>query len=210
MDATRTFFNVLNPGNMYAGFVKKTGDTMTGPLTVNTDGVALSLRGKSTAQALYISANDLSGAVEWLIGKNSATNDINFKAGKAGKAGSFINMSSNGAIIIAPLDGRAIALDGITNVAGLLSAKAGITTTGNITATGTITPTNYSNFDAHYQQANGGAVQDIQLGAQVIITTQYAPTGCVITYVDGGDDAIGIGYKPLQKKVNGIFVTISG
>lgn len=207
MDATRTFFNVLNPANMYAGFVKKTGDTMTGPLTINTDIAGLSLRQKTASQALYLGGYDTGGEQAWIVGKTGGTDTIVLQNNKVG---SVINMASNGAIILTPLSGRAIALDSITNVTGILSAKAGIAATGNITATGTITPENYINFDARYLTSSSG-VQDIQMGAQVMdFTTQQAPAGCVVTFVDGGDDAIGIGYKPLQKKVNGVLVTISG
>lgn len=53
------------------------------------------------------------------------------------------------------------------------------------------------------------ALEDIQLGAQVRGRYQ-APPGCVITFVDGGETMSYTEYKPLQKKVNGVWVTISG
>lgn len=53
-------------------------------------------------------------------------------------------------------------------------------------------------------------VQDVSLGAQVIIGTQYAPAGCCVTYVDGGDSSDGIGYKPIQIFINNAWRTITG
>ncbi|EEC7658557.1 phage tail protein [Escherichia coli] len=59
-----------------------------------------------------------------------------------------------------------------------------------------------STADARY-------VQNVQLGAQVQGGSQ-APTGCVVTFVDGGEKMEYIQYKPLQIYINGAWRTISG
>lgn len=48
-----------------------------------------------------------------------------------------------------------------------------------------------------------------RLSAQTMITTQQAPASTLVSYVDGGDDAIGIGYKSLQFLRNGVYVTVT-
>ncbi|QYC52534.1 putative tail fiber protein [Salmonella phage SSBI34] len=52
-------------------------------------------------------------------------------------------------------------------------------------------------------------VEDIMLGIEQQ-APNAAPKGCVITYVDGGDNMEYVRYKPIQKKVNGVWVTIEG
>lgn len=54
-------------------------------------------------------------------------------------------------------------------------------------------------------------VQDVQLGAQVRVSGNLqCPTGCVVTMVDGGDVVDAFGYKPLQIFINGSWRTING
>lgn len=59
-----------------------------------------------------------------------------------------------------------------------------------------------STADARY-------VQNVQLGAQVQGGYQ-APTGCVVTFVDGGEKMEFIKYKPVQIYISGAWRTISG
>ncbi|HCD3999562.1 TPA: phage tail protein [Escherichia coli] len=59
-----------------------------------------------------------------------------------------------------------------------------------------------STADARY-------IQNVQLGAQVQGGYQ-APTGCVVTFVDGGEKMEFIKYKPVQIYINGAWRTISG
>lgn len=60
-----------------------------------------------------------------------------------------------------------------------------------------------------YTKAESDAkyVTSLVLSAQTMITTQQAPGGALVSYVDGGDDAIGIGYKYVQYVRNGARVT---
>ncbi|MCP9660860.1 phage tail protein [Escherichia fergusonii] len=52
---------------------------------------------------------------------------------------------------------------------------------------------------------------DIKLGAQVYADGLVeAPSGCVVTFVDGGDEMSGIGYRPIYKKINGNWVMTTG
>lgn len=68
-------------------------------------------------------------------------------------------------------------------------------------------------------------VQDNRLGAQgsylppgnEISWTFQAPSGCALTGIiiwdtgsNSGDNIGGVYYKPIQKKVNGVWVTITG
>lgn len=101
-------------------------------------------------------------------------------------------------------------------------------TAGNYTAPGQIIPGNYSNFDTRYDakyQAKGTYVSDFRRGSQATykpssnsISWNYeVPAGCVQTGMivqdtgsNSADNIGGIYYRPLQKYVNGAWVTISG
>lgn len=101
-------------------------------------------------------------------------------------------------------------------------------TYGNYTAPGQIFPGNYSNFDNRYDakyQAKGTYVSDFRRGSQATykpaannISWNYeVPAGCVQTGMivqdtgsNSADNIGGIYYRPLQKYVNGAWVTISG
>ncbi|MHA1067003.1 phage tail protein [Enterobacter ludwigii] len=85
--------------------------------------------------------------------------------------------------------------------------------------TGQMIPTDYANFDARYQlKAASSGVQDIQLGAEY--SKDYgggsivrANAGGVLTGLreEQGDNEIHAYYfKPIQKFINGTWVTISG
>lgn len=93
--------------------------------------------------------------------------------------------------------------------------------TTSLSFTGQIIPSNYTNFDARYiktTDANARFMQGLKVGALATLTvsqsekTKEAPLGCVLT---GGGyfSANGIGYylyRPLQRNINGTWVTISG
>ena len=57
--------------------------------------------------------------------------------------------------------------------------------------------------------ADSRYIQNIKLGAEVQGGYQ-APTGCVVTFVDGGEKMEFIKYKPLQIYINGGWRTVSG
>lgn len=77
-----TTANTVAAGNdtRIVNAVRKTGDTMSGPLTVITDAYALNLRPASVNEASYIrgiTSTGLSGvAGAWYVGKNTSTNTI--------------------------------------------------------------------------------------------------------------------------------------
>ncbi|MBC1163555.1 phage tail protein [Escherichia coli] len=82
-----------------------------------------------------------------------------------------------------------------------------------IDVTGRVTPSDYGNFDARYQQRNGG-VQDIRLGSQRV-DGHYdddftVPSGYVVV---GGDvapsSALKLYSRPLQKLINGTWYNAS-
>lgn len=57
-------------------------------------------------------------------------------------------------------------------------------------------------------------IEDIQLGAAQTTTASTIPAGCVLVMVTGTAGSTDLDftyrYKPIQKKINGVFVTISG
>lgn len=57
-------------------------------------------------------------------------------------------------------------------------------------------------------------IEDIQLGAAQTTTSGTIPAGCVLVMVTGTASASDLDftyrYKPIQKKINGVFVTIAG
>lgn len=93
--------------------------------------------------------------------------------------------------------------------------------TTSLSFTGQIIPSNYTNFDARYiktTDANARFMQGLRLGAVAALSVpqsdkaKEAPLGCVLT---GGGyfSANGVGYylyRPLQRNINGTWITISG
>lgn len=82
-----------------------------------------------------------------------------------------------------------------------------------VNVSGRVTPSDYGNFDARYQQRNGG-VQDIRLGSQRI-DGHYdddftVPSGYVVV---GGDvapsSALKLYSRPIQKLINGTWYNAS-
>ncbi|MGD3092454.1 phage tail protein [Escherichia coli] len=82
-----------------------------------------------------------------------------------------------------------------------------------VNVTGRVTPSDYGNFDARYQQRNGG-VQDIRLGSQRV-DGHYdddftVPSGYVVV---GGDvapsSALKLYSRPIQKLINGTWYNAS-
>lgn len=57
-------------------------------------------------------------------------------------------------------------------------------------------------------QCNANFLTGFRLTAQVMTTEQQAPASALVSYVDGGDDADGIGYRTLQFLRNGVYVTV--
>ncbi|AUT26222.1 phage tail protein [Escherichia marmotae] len=98
-------------------------------------------------------------------------------------------------------------------------------TDGSITfaVNGQMTPSNYGNFDARYQQRNGG-VQDVRYGSEMYYTpgsntvswTFRAPSGHGLsgisisdTHRNSADNVNGVYYRPLQKLINGTWYNVA-
>lgn len=100
--------------------------------------------------------------------------------------------------------------------------------TTTLSFTGQIIPTNYANFDTRYQakgnytpagqaytkgESDGRYMRDVRLGTQARTGDgQFTlPAGCVVTSVWSVDWGVhALYYKPIQRNINGSWVTISG
>ncbi|MED0070000.1 phage tail protein [Escherichia coli] len=98
-------------------------------------------------------------------------------------------------------------------------------TDGSITfaVNGQMTPSNYGNFDARYQQRNGG-VQDVRYGSEMfynpggnqISWTFRSPSGHGLSGINvqetgsnSADNIGGVYYRPLQKLINGTWYNVA-
>ncbi|HGE4786004.1 TPA: phage tail protein [Escherichia coli] len=98
-------------------------------------------------------------------------------------------------------------------------------TDGSITfaVNGQMTPSNYGNFDARYQQRNGG-VQDVRYGSEMyynpggnqVSWTFRSPSGHGLSGINvqetgsnSADNIGGVYYRPLQKLINGTWYNVA-
>ncbi|EFO3027973.1 phage tail protein [Escherichia coli] len=98
-------------------------------------------------------------------------------------------------------------------------------TDGSITfaVNGQMTPSNYGNFDARYQQRNGG-VQDVRYGSEMFYNpggnqvswTFRSPSGHGLSGINvqdtgknSADNIGGVYYRPLQKLINGTWYNVA-
>ncbi|HGX8731288.1 TPA: phage tail protein [Escherichia coli] len=98
-------------------------------------------------------------------------------------------------------------------------------TDGSVTfaVNGQMTPSNYGNFDARYQQRNGG-VQDVRYGSEMyynpggnqISWTFRSPSGHGLSGINvqetgsnSADNIGGVYYRPLQKLINGTWYNVA-
>ncbi|HDW6576705.1 TPA: phage tail protein [Salmonella enterica subsp. enterica serovar Typhi] len=84
-------------------------------------------------------------------------------------------------------------------------------TDGSITfaVNGQMLPSNYGNFDARYQQRNGG-VQDVRLGGAIGIGRGGdAPSGHLLSGVDGGQSVDWANARPVQVLINGVWRNVA-
>ncbi|EFK6621767.1 TPA: phage tail protein [Escherichia coli] len=92
-----------------------------------------------------------------------------------------------------------------------------------VNVTGRVTPSDYGNFDARYQQRNGG-VQDVRYGYEMyynpgsntVSWTFRAPSGHGLsgvkisdTHRNSADNVDGVYYRPLQKLINGTWYNVA-
>ncbi|EFC4784038.1 phage tail protein [Escherichia coli] len=74
---------------------------------------------------------------------------------------------------------------------------------------GQITPSNYGNFDARYQTKTGG-VQDVRLGSAIGIGRGgNAPSGHLLSGVDGGESVDWANARPVQVLINGVWRNVA-
>ncbi|EHW6509075.1 phage tail protein, partial [Salmonella enterica] len=84
-------------------------------------------------------------------------------------------------------------------------------TDGSITFTvnGQMVPSNYGNFDARYQTKTGG-VQDVRLGGAIGIGRGgNAPSGHLISGLDGGESMDWANARPVQVLINGVWRNVA-
>ncbi|EQA7124443.1 phage tail protein, partial [Escherichia coli] len=92
-----------------------------------------------------------------------------------------------------------------------------------VNVTGRVTPSDYGNFDARYQQRNGG-VQDVRYGYEMyynpgsntVSWTFRSPSGHGLsgvkisdTHRNSADNVDGVYYRPLQKLINGTWYNVA-
>ncbi|WP_152032530.1 phage tail protein [Escherichia coli] len=91
-----------------------------------------------------------------------------------------------------------------------------------VNVTGRVTPSDYGNFDARYQQRNGG-VQDVRYGYEMyynpgsntVSWTFRSPSGHGLSGIsisdtgrNSADNVNGVYYRPLQKLINGTWYNV--
>ncbi|MEE7395677.1 phage tail protein [Escherichia coli O25:H4] len=84
-------------------------------------------------------------------------------------------------------------------------------TDGSITfaVNGQMVPSNYGNFDARYQTKTGG-VQDVRLGGAIGIGRGgNAPSGHLLSGVDGGESVDWANARPVQVLINGVWRNVA-
>ncbi|CAD7365044.1 tail fiber protein [Shigella flexneri] len=92
-----------------------------------------------------------------------------------------------------------------------------------VNVTGRVTPSDYGNFDARYQQRNGG-VQDVRYGYEMyynpgsntVSWTFRSPSGHGLSGIsisdtgrNSADNVNGVYYRPLQKLINGTWYNVA-
>ncbi|HFQ7226663.1 TPA: phage tail protein [Escherichia coli] len=74
-----------------------------------------------------------------------------------------------------------------------------------VNVSGRVTPSDYGNFDARYQTKTGG-VQDVRLGSAIGIGRGgNAPSGHLISGLDGGESMDWANARPVQVLINGVW-----
>lgn len=108
----------------------------------------------------------------------------------------------------------------LTNNAGVATVNDSGYVTGvspgsvTITARGTLSGVSTARQITIVPEDVAQTIEDIQLGVAQTTTSVSIPAGCVLVMVTGpagsSDPDFTYRYKPIQKKVNGVWVTISG
>ncbi len=104
---------------------------------------------------------------------------------------------------------RAMKVSGTLNVSGETMVFGNMNIFGAITSTGRVTPSDYGNFDARYQTKTGG-VQDVRLGGAIGIGRGgNAPSGHLISGLDGGESMDWANARPVQVLINGVWRNVA-
>ncbi|HAN6893016.1 TPA: phage tail protein [Escherichia coli] len=78
-----------------------------------------------------------------------------------------------------------------------------------VNVSGRVTPSDYGNFDARYQTKTGG-VQDVRLGSAIGIGRGgNAPSGHLISGLDGGESMDWANARPVQVLINGVWRNVA-
>ncbi|MDC6784359.1 phage tail protein [Escherichia coli] len=101
-------------------------------------------------------------------------------------------------------------LDVYANSVHVLRFQAGsIQSNKPVNVTGRVTPSDYGNFDARYQTKTGG-VQDVRLGGAIGIGRGgNAPSGHLISGLDGGESMDWANARPVQVLINGVWRNVA-
>ncbi|MEH5243005.1 phage tail protein [Escherichia coli] len=115
-------------------------------------------------------------------------------------------------------------LDVYANSVHVLRFQSGsIQSNKAVNVTGRVTPSDYGNFDARYQQRNGG-VQDVRYGSEMYYNpggnekswTFRSPSGHGLSGINvqdtgknSADNIGGVYYRPLQKLINGTWYNVA-
>ncbi|QHR35906.1 phage tail protein [Escherichia coli] len=79
----------------------------------------------------------------------------------------------------------------------------------SVNVSGRVTPSDYGNFDARYQTKTGG-VQDVRLGGAIGIGRGgNAPSGHLLSGVDGGESVDWANARPVQVLINGVWRNVA-
>ncbi|EEY9757520.1 phage tail protein [Escherichia coli] len=101
-------------------------------------------------------------------------------------------------------------LDVYANSVHVLRFQSGsIQSNKAVNVTGRVTPSDYGNFDARYQTKTGG-VQDVRLGGAIGIGRGgNAPSGHLLSGVDGGESVGWANARPVQVLINGVWRNVA-
>ena len=199
------------------GAVAKTGDAMTGKLTMNIDGETILLRPKTAGAPSYIISRDSSGVNHWYVGAGSTNNaDTVFNNYKGGNNN--VQLKTDGSVMLNPVQAKSVIANGPVQIGGIGNAilNIGDTDSGlrsskdgqvdlwannkmfgywNTTAfsfTGQIIPTNYSNFDGRYYtktQSDTGYMAKTGAYTKAESEARYQSKGSYVTGIRFGASA---------------------
>lgn len=161
------------------------------------DNSAITLQNATVAAAQFIISRSSTGINQWFVGRGTPGSDAVTLANYI--AGGRITIAANGEINLVAAGGQAV------------------------TASARIIPSDYSNFDARYAltttaytkaQSDARYLQGMRLGAVVssawVAGGGDCPAGHVLTGGDFNDGGSYVRYKPLQRNINGSWVTVAG